>query len=210
MIAGLLPVEIQRNREGSQEIDFKDAVAISLSLIISPIIMGFLGAVFMMFILRLSSFFFNLYQKELWKRGCPTLNLDMDASEDFLQAAAAGSSWFSLSASLLFVIASCFLVMLSIYLDLHNKPPYVFKCLLYYLTGVPPERQKIMVKGGLLKDDADWSSVGVKQRKKLMMMGTADEVFKAPEKGTVFIEDLSEEEQVVALALPQRSTDNHL
>ncbi|XVE97193.1 hypothetical protein REPUB_Repub03eG0000100 [Reevesia pubescens] len=36
-----------------------------------------------------------------------------DASEDFLQAAAAGSSWFSLSASLLFVIASCFLVMLS-------------------------------------------------------------------------------------------------
>ncbi|XVE97194.1 hypothetical protein REPUB_Repub03eG0000200 [Reevesia pubescens] len=82
-----------------------------------------------------------------------------------------------------------------------RQPPYVFKCLLYYLTGVPPERQKIMVKGGLLKDDADWSSVGVKQRKKLMMMGTADEVFKAPEKCTVFIEDLSEEEQVVALDL---------
>ncbi|XVF16072.1 hypothetical protein REPUB_Repub09cG0209300 [Reevesia pubescens] len=82
-----------------------------------------------------------------------------------------------------------------------RQPPYVFKCLLYYLTGVPPERQKIMVKGGLLKDDADWSSVGVKQRKKLMMMGTADEVFKALEKGTVFIEDLSEGEQVVALKL---------
>ncbi|XVF20429.1 hypothetical protein REPUB_Repub11eG0197900 [Reevesia pubescens] len=80
-----------------------------------------------------------------------------------------------------------------------RQPPYVFKCLLYYLTGVPPEREKIMVKGGLLKDDADWSSVGVKQRKKLMMMETADEVFKAPEKGTVFIEDLPEEEQVVAL-----------
>ncbi|XVF23000.1 hypothetical protein REPUB_Repub12eG0219300 [Reevesia pubescens] len=80
-----------------------------------------------------------------------------------------------------------------------RQPPYVFKCLLYYLTGLPPERQKIMVRGGLLKDDADWSSVGVKQRKKLMMMGTADEVFKAPEKGTVFIEDLPEEEQVVAL-----------
>ena len=29
--------------------------------------------------------------------------------------------------------------------------PYVFKCQLYDLTGVPPERQKIMVKGGLLK-----------------------------------------------------------
>ena len=32
-----------------------------------------------------------------------------------------------------------------------TQPPYVFKCQLYNLTGVPPERQKIMVKGGLLK-----------------------------------------------------------
>lgn len=32
-----------------------------------------------------------------------------------------------------------------------TQPPYVFKCQLYDLTGVPPERQKIMVKGGLLK-----------------------------------------------------------
>lgn len=29
--------------------------------------------------------------------------------------------------------------------------PYDFKCQLFALTGVPPERQKIMVKGGLLK-----------------------------------------------------------
>ncbi|WOH14181.1 hypothetical protein DCAR_0933697 [Daucus carota subsp. sativus] len=33
---------------------------------------------------------------------------------------------------------------------------------------------------------------------KLMMMGTADEIVKAPEKGPVFMEDLPEEEQVVA------------
>lgn len=32
-----------------------------------------------------------------------------------------------------------------------SQPPYLFKCQLYDLTGVPPERQKIMVKGGLLK-----------------------------------------------------------
>ncbi|XP_022723680.1 ubiquitin carboxyl-terminal hydrolase 7-like isoform X3 [Durio zibethinus] len=80
-----------------------------------------------------------------------------------------------------------------------SQPPYVFKCQLYDLTGVPPERQKIMVKGGLLKDDADWSTVGVKQGQKLMMMGTADEIVKAPEKGPVFMEDLPEEEQVVSL-----------
>lgn len=30
-----------------------------------------------------------------------------------------------------------------------------------------------------------------------MMMGTADEIVKAPEKGPVFMEDLPEEEQVV-------------
>ncbi|XP_063940439.1 ubiquitin carboxyl-terminal hydrolase 7 isoform X2 [Daucus carota subsp. sativus] len=55
-----------------------------------------------------------------------------------------------------------------------------------------------MVKGGLLKDDADWSKLGVKEGQKLMMMGTADEIVKAPEKGPVFMEDLPEEEQVVA------------
>ncbi|PPR84429.1 hypothetical protein GOBAR_AA36283 [Gossypium barbadense] len=80
-----------------------------------------------------------------------------------------------------------------------RQPPYVFKCQLYDLTGVPPERQKIMVKGGLLKGDADWSTVGVKQGQKLMMIGTADEIVKAPEKGPVFMEDLEEEEQVISL-----------
>ncbi|EYU21397.1 hypothetical protein ABFS83_09G109700 [Erythranthe nasuta] len=80
-----------------------------------------------------------------------------------------------------------------------TQTPYVFKCQLYDLTGVPPERQKIMVKGGLLKDDADWSKVGVKEGQKLMMMGTADEIVKAPEKGPVFAEDMPEEELVVAV-----------
>ncbi|KVI05878.1 Peptidase C19, ubiquitin carboxyl-terminal hydrolase 2 [Cynara cardunculus var. scolymus] len=64
-----------------------------------------------------------------------------------------------------------------------TQPPYVFKCQLYDLTGVPPERQKIVMKGGLLKDDSDWSKLGVKEGQKLMMMGTADEIVKAPEKG---------------------------
>ncbi|KAH9664815.1 ubiquitin carboxyl-terminal hydrolase 6 [Citrus sinensis] len=56
-----------------------------------------------------------------------------------------------------------------------------------------------MVKGGLLKDDSDWSMLGVKQGQRLMMMGTADEIVKAPEKGPVFVEDLPEEEQVLSL-----------
>ncbi|CAL4949292.1 unnamed protein product [Urochloa decumbens] len=80
-----------------------------------------------------------------------------------------------------------------------SQPPIVFKSQLYTLTGVPPERQKIMVKGGILKDDADWSTLAVKDGQKLMMIGTADEIVKAPEKGPVFVEDLPEEEQAVAL-----------
>ncbi|GAV80267.1 ubiquitin domain-containing protein/UCH domain-containing protein [Cephalotus follicularis] len=80
-----------------------------------------------------------------------------------------------------------------------SQPPYVFKCQLFDLTGVPPERQKIMVKGGLLKDDADWSKLGVKQGQKLMMMGSVDEIVKPPENGPVFVEDLPEEKQAVAL-----------
>lgn len=86
-----------------------------------------------------------------------------------------------------------------------NQPPFVFKAQLYDLSGVPPERQKIMVKGGLLKvigftafwtmslqftnvflnlfgddddfttyffrlsqDDADWSTIGLKNVKTLL------------------------------------------
>ncbi|CAL9221731.1 unnamed protein product [Arabidopsis halleri] len=80
-----------------------------------------------------------------------------------------------------------------------SQPPYVFKAQLYDLSGVPPERQKIMVKGGILKDDADWSTLGLKNGQKLMMMGTADEIVKAPEKGPVFMEDLPEEERAANL-----------
>ena len=60
---------------------------------------------------------------------------------------------------------------------------------MFALTGVPPDRQKIPVKGGLLRDDGDWGAAGVTDGKKLMMMGTADAVPTAPEGGVTFIED---------------------
>ena len=47
-------------------------------------------------------------------------------------------------------------------------------------AGVAPDRQKIMVKGGLLKDDSEWAKAGIKPGQKLMMMGTADAVPTAP------------------------------
>eukprot|EP00004_Rigifila_ramosa_P008096 TRINITY_DN19265_c0_g1_i1.p1 TRINITY_DN19265_c0_g1~~TRINITY_DN19265_c0_g1_i1.p1 ORF type:complete len:468 (+),score=99.53 TRINITY_DN19265_c0_g1_i1:103-1404(+) len=61
----------------------------------------------------------------------------------------------------------------------------------YSLTGVPPERQKIMgFKGGLLKDDADMTAVGAKDGLSLMLVGTADEIRDLPAgKAAAFIED---------------------
>ena len=47
-------------------------------------------------------------------------------------------------------------------------------------AGVAPERQKVMVKGGMLKDDQEWAKAGIKPGAKLMMMGTADAVPQAP------------------------------
>jgi ubiquitin carboxyl-terminal hydrolase 14 len=77
-----------------------------------------------------------------------------------------------------------------------EQPPSVFKTQLFSLTGVPPERQKVMgVKGGLLKDDADWGKLGLKAGQKLTMMGSADKVPEAPATQQTFMEDLPEEEQ---------------
>ncbi|GFZ11753.1 ubiquitin carboxyl-terminal hydrolase [Actinidia rufa] len=87
------------------------------------------------------------------------------------------------------------------------QPPYVFKCQLYDLTGVPSERQKIMVKGGLLKDDADWLTLGVKEVVNTTVLygskvnddGNSRRDCEGSRKGLVFMEDLPEEEQVVAV-----------
>ncbi|XP_025285148.1 ubiquitin carboxyl-terminal hydrolase 14 isoform X2 [Canis lupus dingo] len=42
-----------------------------------------------------------------------------------------------------------------------DEPPMVFKAQLFALTGVQPARQKVMVKGGTLKDD-DWGNLKIK------------------------------------------------
>jgi ubiquitin carboxyl-terminal hydrolase 14 len=73
----------------------------------------------------------------------------------------------------------------------------VFKYQLFSLTGVEPERQKILVKGGQLKDDADMSKLGLKAGQVIMMMGTASgggaELVRPKEK-TKFVEDMTEAE----------------
>ncbi|RGP65455.1 ubiquitin thiolesterase [Fusarium sporotrichioides] len=73
-----------------------------------------------------------------------------------------------------------------------------FKLQMFSLTNVEPERQKILIKGGQLKDDADMSKLGLKPGQVIMMMGTpsaggSDLV--RPKEAIKFVEDMTEAEQ---------------
>lgn len=84
-----------------------------------------------------------------------------------------------------------------------EEPPMVFKAQMFALSGVQPERQKIMVKGQIIKDQ-DWSNVvaNMKNGITLMMMGSADKLPEAPTKPVQFMEDLTEDQLAVAMDLP--------
>ncbi|EEP79639.1 hypothetical protein UREG_04485 [Uncinocarpus reesii 1704] len=74
-----------------------------------------------------------------------------------------------------------------------------FKFQLYSLTGVEPERQKILIKGGQLKDETDLGSLGVKPGQTFMMMGTPGSgdpgmVLRKPKETPKFMEDMTEAE----------------
>ncbi len=73
----------------------------------------------------------------------------------------------------------------------------------FALSGVQPERQKIMCKGAIVQD-GDWSNVqaNLKNGTTLMMMGSADKLPEAPVKPVQFMEDLTEDQLAVALDLP--------
>lgn len=76
-----------------------------------------------------------------------------------------------------------------------SQPPIVFKSQLYTLSNVPPEKQKVLIKGGQLKDD-EWGKQQPKEGMTIMMMGSAEEYkVDAPQNAPKFIEDLPEEEQ---------------
>ena len=78
------------------------------------------------------------------------------------------------------------------------------KTQLFSLTGVPPDRIKLMgLKGGkAINDDTDLAQCGLAElaskNKKLMMMGSTAGPPKAPEKEITFVEDLPEDEQEAA------------
>lgn len=73
-----------------------------------------------------------------------------------------------------------------------------FKYQLYSLTNVEPERQKILIKGGQLKDDTPLSSLNAKKGQTFMMMGTpsadAAALLERPKEKIRFLEDMTEAE----------------
>lgn len=68
-----------------------------------------------------------------------------------------------------------------------------FKCQIYALTNVPIEKQKVMAKGKIIKDEAAWTDYpAIKDGAVLMLMGTAEgKELQAPETIIKFIEDMT-------------------
>jgi hypothetical protein len=61
--------------------------------------------------------------------------------------------------------------------------------------GVPPERQKLMAKGawtGTLKDDADLTTLKIKENQVITLMGTADSLVQAPTEKVSFYSQSSD------------------
>ncbi|KAF8820497.1 ubiquitin carboxyl-terminal hydrolase, partial [Cardiosporidium cionae] len=72
-------------------------------------------------------------------------------------------------------------------------------CSAVTLTGVPPDRQKVLIKG-LLKDDTDLKTLHMKEGQRIMLIGTSEgNEMKQPVKAPVFIEDLSVQDRQLLL-----------
>ncbi|KAF7257139.1 hypothetical protein EG68_05269 [Paragonimus skrjabini miyazakii] len=56
-----------------------------------------------------------------------------------------------------------------------DESPEKFKAILFSLTGVPPDRQKVMMPGKLL-GDTNFDGIKLKDGSTIMLMGTADEL----------------------------------
>ncbi|XP_048762249.1 ubiquitin carboxyl-terminal hydrolase 14-like [Ostrea edulis] len=87
-----------------------------------------------------------------------------------------------------------------------DEPPMVFKAQIFALSGVQPDRQKIMIKGAVVKDD-DWGNVKLKDGAMVMMMGSVDALPQAPVEKTMFVEDMTEQQLATALEMPPGLTN---
>ena len=83
----------------------------------------------------------------------------------------------------------------NIYIDL-SAPVSDLKVQLFSLTGVAPEKQKVIIGGKTLKDEEFLKSSGVKNGSVLQMMGNASETWVKPDmKEVKFVDDLPASDQ---------------
>ncbi|CAL1269093.1 unnamed protein product [Larinioides sclopetarius] len=87
-----------------------------------------------------------------------------------------------------------------------DEDPLVFKAQLFAITGVPPDRQKVMIKGTTVKDES-WNNIKLKEGMTVLLMGTKEELPQEPVTKTVFMEDMSDQELASALELPPGLTN---
>ncbi|XP_062506247.1 ubiquitin carboxyl-terminal hydrolase 14-like [Corticium candelabrum] len=82
-----------------------------------------------------------------------------------------------------------------------DEPPLLLKNVLYSLSGVSPERMKLMIKGQTVKDD-DWGKIRLQDNMMFMMLGSKEVLPEAPKKKTMFLEDMSDAQLATALEMP--------
>ncbi|KAL7412300.1 hypothetical protein BDY24DRAFT_393930 [Mrakia frigida] len=83
-----------------------------------------------------------------------------------------------------------------------SAPALEFKEQIYAVTGVPVDRMKVMVKGGMLKDDADLTKLSIKPKATIMLIGTSGPLPTAPSKPITFLEDMDDSELALATKSP--------
>ena len=81
-----------------------------------------------------------------------------------------------------------------------NGDVETFRAILYALSNVPVDKQKIMVKGKIVKDGDGLAKLGLKEGMTIMMVGTAEEKgLVEPKEKIKFIEDMTPEERAIAM-----------
>ncbi|XP_053960783.1 ubiquitin carboxyl-terminal hydrolase 14 [Anastrepha ludens] len=86
-----------------------------------------------------------------------------------------------------------------------DEEPLLFKAQLFALTGVQPERQKVMCKGGILKDN-EWN-LQLKDGATVLLLGSKEQVPEVPVTPVKFIEDMNDAEMATAMELPAGLTN---
>lgn len=82
-----------------------------------------------------------------------------------------------------------------------NDSPLDFKTQIFSLTGVEPDKQKIMGKGFIFKDNMSWDKIkNLKDGFTFMMIGKAGPLPTAPKEKTIFVEDLPPDQRLAAEA----------